>query len=56
MIDRREITIDIAAQHIGVAVAITFISLDRGVGALASAVSEGIPDKTCFEDRANDGA
>ena len=45
MVDRWEITIDVAAQNVGVAVAIALVGLDRAVRALADAVGERVVDE-----------
>ena len=56
MIDRREIAIDIAAQHMPMAIAIALIAGDRLVRALTRAVGIRIENKAPLEDRLDDGA
>jgi len=56
VIDRREIAIDIAAQHMPMAIAIALIAGDRLVRPFACAVGIGIENKAALEDRLDDGA
>jgi hypothetical protein len=54
MIDCRKISVDVAAQDVGVPVAIALVDLDRRMRALANPLGEGVVDEARLEDRLQD--
>ena len=54
MVDRRKIAVDVAAQDVGVAVAIALVGLDSAMRTLADPIGEGVVDEAGLEDRLDD--
>ena len=56
MVDRGEITIDVAAQNMRVPVPIALVGLDRPMRAFVDSIGERVIDEPGFEDRLHNRA